>query len=355
MKVKRFVAASVKAALVLVKERLGADAVILSNRSIPEGVEVLAIAEADMTDMAVAPDAAALAQAEPPPGFTASFKRDTTSKASISPELADFFDAPDTAVNKPSSTATADLRSPLPKLVARSATPESTVVVRTPVVHTPVVHTPIVRPPIVRTPVARTLEPRAVRTPAWSERNHQTRELNAIPPSPNFDGPIAADELPQHFVSRNATVRSFNFAELLNKPFEQEKPVPRSSGAATTARPPVQRAVQNDGLHAAPRGVQPTPPSAGSNRAGLQGGHSAGAMESNVATVASPDMMAELRALRGFIEERLAFAGWSDELRRRPVASTLMRELLAAGFSTALARAATSALPEALDAKEARS
>ncbi len=47
MKIKRFVAADIRQAMRMVKEELGADAVIMSNRSIPEGVEIVAAKDFD--------------------------------------------------------------------------------------------------------------------------------------------------------------------------------------------------------------------------------------------------------------------------------------------------------------------
>ena len=42
MKIKRYVAKDMRTALAQIKEELGADAVIMSNKKIPEGVELMA-------------------------------------------------------------------------------------------------------------------------------------------------------------------------------------------------------------------------------------------------------------------------------------------------------------------------
>jgi len=47
MKIKRFVAADIRQAMRMVKEELGADAVIMSNKSVPEGVEIVAAKDFD--------------------------------------------------------------------------------------------------------------------------------------------------------------------------------------------------------------------------------------------------------------------------------------------------------------------
>lgn len=56
MNVRKFIAATAREALHKVKELLGPDAIILSNRAIPGGVEIMAVAASDM-DMIVPPPA----------------------------------------------------------------------------------------------------------------------------------------------------------------------------------------------------------------------------------------------------------------------------------------------------------
>ena len=48
MNVRKFIAATTRDALRKVKETLGPDAIILSNRAIPGGVEIMAVAARDM-------------------------------------------------------------------------------------------------------------------------------------------------------------------------------------------------------------------------------------------------------------------------------------------------------------------
>ncbi len=58
MKVKRYIASTSKEALRQVKEELGVDAVILSNRKIKDGVEIMALADSDMSSLVETPPAA---------------------------------------------------------------------------------------------------------------------------------------------------------------------------------------------------------------------------------------------------------------------------------------------------------
>ncbi len=55
MNVKKFIASSAREALRNVKELLGADAIILSNRAVPDGVEIMAVAASDMEMIATVP------------------------------------------------------------------------------------------------------------------------------------------------------------------------------------------------------------------------------------------------------------------------------------------------------------
>ena len=58
MKVRRYIASTSKEALRQVKEELGVDAVILSNRKTKDGVEIMALADSEMSSLVAAPPAA---------------------------------------------------------------------------------------------------------------------------------------------------------------------------------------------------------------------------------------------------------------------------------------------------------
>ena len=70
MNVKKFVAATSRAAYHLVRDALGADAVILSNRSIADGVEILALTSEDMSSL-VEPKIEAGPRSQPKPQLVA--------------------------------------------------------------------------------------------------------------------------------------------------------------------------------------------------------------------------------------------------------------------------------------------
>jgi flagellar biosynthesis protein FlhF len=57
------------------------------------------------------------------------------------------------------------------------------------------------------------------------------------------------------------------------------------------------------------------------------------------------DVMNEIRSMRGMLEMQLAELAWTDQHKREPVKSTVLREMLAAGFSASLARYLSEKLP----------
>jgi len=57
-------------------------------------------------------------------------------------------------------------------------------------------------------------------------------------------------------------------------------------------------------------------------------------------------MMEEIRSMRSMMEAQLAEISWGAQHRREPMKATVMREMLAAGFSASLARYLTEKLPE---------
>ncbi|OIJ40937.1 flagellar biosynthesis protein FlhF [Massilia timonae] len=64
-------------------------------------------------------------------------------------------------------------------------------------------------------------------------------------------------------------------------------------------------------------------------------------------------MMSEIRAMRGLMETQLAELSWNATAQREPHKATVLREMLAAGFSATLARFLIEKMPATKDAAEA--
>jgi flagellar biosynthesis protein FlhF len=84
MKIKRFVAKDMRTALTEVKEFLGPDAIILSNKKVAEGVEIVAAID---HESAPAAQATPVAQNKPQPRFTATVDDDEDSTAAPADSL----------------------------------------------------------------------------------------------------------------------------------------------------------------------------------------------------------------------------------------------------------------------------
>ncbi len=63
----------------------------------------------------------------------------------------------------------------------------------------------------------------------------------------------------------------------------------------------------------------------------------------------SPDLMAEIRSMKGLLQDQLSQIAWSDNTRRSPVQSKALAKLLHAGFSPLLARTLIEKLPSTAD------
>ena len=74
MKIKRFFAADIRQALRQVRETLGADAVILSNRSVDGGIELVAAMDYDETAFESQPPASV--KPVPPTEISPEYKED---------------------------------------------------------------------------------------------------------------------------------------------------------------------------------------------------------------------------------------------------------------------------------------
>lgn len=67
MNVRKFHASTTREALRQVRDALGADAIILSNRQVAGGIEIMAVADMDMSSLAGSPVSPSPARARPAP------------------------------------------------------------------------------------------------------------------------------------------------------------------------------------------------------------------------------------------------------------------------------------------------
>jgi flagellar biosynthesis protein FlhF len=138
--------------------------------------------------------------------------------------------------------------------------------------------------------------------------------------------------------------------------------MPADALAAIEAPPPPPRAAAVPARAAAtaePRRWEPSV-AAGPAPAGSALGAGLGAQAAHTAAdpasddVLSRRLMDEMQAMRGLIEGQFAQLAWSDAVRRQPLRAQFTRDLLASGYSAALARQITQHLPDDYSAAQAR-
>ena len=74
-----------------------------------------------------------------------------------------------------------------------------------------------------------------------------------------------------------------------------------------------------------------------------------GEARESITEAVQTSVMAELRQMKHFIADQIEALSWFDETRRQPVRKRLLKTLMTAGFSPALARALVSRVPVELD------
>lgn len=129
---------------------------------------------------------------------------------------------------------------------------------------------------------------------------------------------------------------------------------PARSAAPAPAHAPAQPQVRNGSAASAFERLRPTPvaqpapvtaaPAPVERQSAPQPRAAAAAPQNTQAEMRQ--MMEELRSMRSMMESQLAEISWGAQHRREPMKATVMREMLAAGFSASLARYLTEKLPE---------
>jgi flagellar biosynthesis protein FlhF len=288
MKVRKFTGPHGREALRLARHTLGPDAVVLSTRSIVGGVELLAIAERDMSALI----AGGLATV-----------RDTGAAAPPSEAI-------------PASAPRVPLRD-LPRL--RGELPAGGTLPR---------NLPEAEPPSAR------VVPLAPATPV------PTAALAASPPSPvapAVDGvapPLAAPTSPP--LDETLAVEMKSLRSLLERELASlgatARSAPAAQGAALTAEVRALKAALEQQLGSL------------SQAAAAQVALAARAREAERTALAN-----EVQAIRALIQREIAPLAWRDSAQRQPLRTELMRRLLASGFGPRFARRLLDGLPADLD------
>jgi flagellar biosynthesis protein FlhF len=325
LNIRKFVGATSRDALRLVREALGPDAVVLSNRTLEDGtVEIVSVADSDLAKIspvageAAAPSmAAAAAKASVSAGamnpyasgdvfssvFGANSETDEDDDIEAQPELASkrrnaFDEAPRTmAESNPwliehARRVAQQAAAPTPP--NRAMTPASAIAKG-------------LGTPVPVSAVEKTKTPEAARV-------HQPNP----PQPPKIDTPDWAREAAQIAARRAA-----------QKIVTVQMPQPEPSDASRSA--PHARPAQEGAFAGLPESAAAAVTEA---------------IRARMEQVVNDTVMNELSSMRGMMEEHFAGLLWGDRQRRSPTNAALTKRLFAAGFSAQLVRMVIDNMPE---------
>ena len=293
MNVRKFTARTSREALALVKQAFGADAVVLSNKSVPEGVEVLAMAPEGMGQIeqiaSSAPRTAARPQIAPPPTQPAQApaRASFADRARQEPS----FGAPEVQGDvEQLAMSTLSFQDYVRERVLRrrqaeiSGQPD------------PIAPAPRIAPPPTQ-PAASSLDA------ARQQRDRRAAEaMAALAPKRAVPPPTAPQARPAPPVLRD---------EIRIPAPNAQRAVPKLSDIGDIGA------------------MEPMP---------LPG-------QPNANQRNQMDMASELRQMRGLIEERFSSLAFMEKLQRQPVQARLTQKLLELGFSPALVRKLAESCP----------
>nr|WP_175802263.1 flagellar biosynthesis protein FlhF [Burkholderia anthina] len=316
MNIRKFTGATSRDALRLVREALGADAVVLSNRSLDDGsVEIVALADSDLA--AVAPSAAARPRASAP-------RAPESVPAAAVPGIVSRPGAAAPAPARPAGNPYAAGAGGLPDVFSSvfGASAEAT----EPAALDADTHAPAELSPSVSAAAA----PATSSEPApWlvehAKRLTQQRDAlmartHAAPAAPQAPAPAPQDAAPA------------GWARDIVRDAERRLPATATAGTNDTA---AARASDADAAKPAERTRLSADVAAAV----------ADAVKSRIESVVNDTVMHELGAMRGMMQEQFDSLMWHDRQRRSPVHGALTRHLFAAGFSAQLVRMLVDHLP----------
>ncbi|RQS53441.1 flagellar biosynthesis protein FlhF [Burkholderia sp. Bp8986] len=320
MNIRKFTGATSRDALRLVREALGADAVVLSNRTLDDGsVEIVALADSDLA--AVAPPAAARARSLPPrtpesvpaaavPGIV-SRPGAGLARPAVNPYAAGEGGLPD--VFSSVFGARAEATEPAAEPTAFDADADA--------------HATAAASVAPVAPITAAGTPSAASEPApWlvehAKRLTQQREALIA----RAQAAPAAPQAPARMQQDAASATPAAWARDIVRDAERRMP----PAAAATAR---------QGETGAAKPAERTRLSAEAAAA------VADAVKARVESIVNDTVMHELGAMRGMMEAQFDSLMWHDRQRRSPVHGALTRHLFSAGFSAQLVRMLVDNLP----------
>ena len=358
MNIRKFVGATSRDALRLVREALGSDAVVLSNRTIEDGtVEIVALADSELA--AIAPKArdgvssAASAMSAATPAQRGTPMMQSNPYASGMPDVfSSVFGASPEAGTESMSASNTPAQPAAPATAASAEQPASATPNATPAQSGPLtsqatpqaqglrtsgdIRADVLEAAGVPAPQFAPIAPVAPRTMAESNpwlidhaRSIAGKQQGAYSARPSSMTPAAAT------------------AKGLGAPVEiQIGARPTFSHAETPewAREAAQLAAR--------RAAQKMSPVDDARAAGNTAASVTEAIKARMEQVVNETVMSELSSMRGMMEEHFAGLLWADRQRRSPTRASLTKHLFAAGFSAQLVQMMVDNLPAEVDNME---
>ncbi|QCY01855.1 flagellar biosynthesis protein FlhF [Burkholderia cepacia] len=319
MNIRKFTGATSRDALRLVREALGADAVVLSNRTLDDGsVEIVALADSDLA--AVAPPAAARARMAAPrvpesvpaaavPGIV-SRPGAALARPAVNPYAAGEGGLPDVFSSVFGASAEADADSGSDDAAAQASTLDAD-----PLAGATAAGASVTGAPAATSEPAPWLVEHAKRL--TQQRDALMARTQAAPAAPQPSPPARAAA---------ASATPPGWARDIVRDAERRMPA-----AATRAPDP--------GAAQAAKAAERTRLSADAAAA------VADAVKSRIERIVNDTVMQELGELRGMMEEQFDSLMWHDRQRRSAVHGALTKHLFSAGFSAQLVRMLVDNMP----------
>jgi flagellar biosynthesis protein FlhF len=345
LNIRKFIGATSRDALRLVREALGADAVVLSNRTNDDGsVEIVALADTDFAQ--ITPDAGDTASMGTPPGLPSPSANPYAAPSAMQPAPSYASAAPGAMASNPYANGMPDVFSAVfgasPE-VGAAASDES------------------------RAPLTDAASIAAPRLPERERANFAARAAAPnMPAATNAPGGSAASAADAQASLTMAETNPWLIDHARRIAAQNERAAHSSrahsmtpAAAAAKGLGAAGRVLADEELDAAqlpdwaheaarvaarravPR-VKPAFEGASEQEAQAM----ADAVRSRVEEIVNQTVMSELSAMRGMMEEQFAGLMWGERQRRSPVNGEVTKALFSAGFSAQLVRMVVEHMPE---------
>ncbi|MCO4883093.1 flagellar biosynthesis protein FlhF [Paraburkholderia caribensis] len=349
MNIRKFVGATSRDALRLVREALGSDAVVLSNRTNEDGsVEIVAVADRDLSAITPRSQEGAASQGTGP----------TATPAGARPML------PSMPVNNPYASGMPDVFSSVfgaspeagtermpasseEKTEPQTASAENAAAESQP---NPARPTDDVRVDLRSEMPAASAKPAAAAMPETSARQRTMAETN--PWLIDHARRIASKDV-VHAANPTMTPAAA-MARGLGTPVDAVQEEAKPDWAREAAQLAARRATQkNNVIPTTAEGAgdintsrDPRKNAAAADMTPKQAVALTESIKSRIEQMVNETVMQELTSMRGMMEEQFAGLVWADRQRRSPTHAALTRHLFAAGFSAQLVKMVIDNLPE---------